>query len=63
MNGQEPSYRLTFVAEPSSEDVVVLSKATCLFLAPEVAEHMRGSVLDIDERGDGTTPVLRRNHV
>jgi Fe-S cluster assembly iron-binding protein IscA len=58
-NGQEPSYRLTFAAEPAPEDLVVHSGVTSLFVAPEVAGQMQAAVLDVNDGGDGITLVLR----
>ncbi len=58
-NGQEPSYRLTFAAEPAPEDLVVHTGVTSLFVAPEVAGQMQAAVLDVNDGGDGITLVLR----
>jgi Fe-S cluster assembly iron-binding protein IscA len=58
-NGTEPSYRLTFVGEPSPEDVVVLPGTISIFVAADVANRIQGAVLDVDDRGDGTTLILR----
>jgi Fe-S cluster assembly iron-binding protein IscA len=58
-NGEAPSYRLTFAAEPSPEDLVVHRGVTSLFVAPEVAGRIQAAILDVDDRGDGTALVLR----
>lgn len=58
-NGEEPSYRLTFAAEPAPEDLVVHSGVTSLFVAPEVAGQIQAAVLDVNDDGDGITLVLR----
>lgn len=55
----EVQVSLTFAEEPLPEDEVTEQRGTQVFIAPEVAEPLSESVLDIEHADDGPQLVIR----
>jgi Fe-S cluster assembly iron-binding protein IscA len=59
-NGSSSGYQVRFASHPAPNDLVMESAGTTVFLAAELAEPLRASVLDAEDTAQGKMLVLKR---
>jgi Fe-S cluster assembly iron-binding protein IscA len=56
--GGEVMLGLQFAEDPSADDVVTEQEGTWVFVAPEVADRLATSALDVEHTAEGATLVV-----
>ena len=59
-NGSSANYQLRFASRPAPHDVVTESAGTTVYMAADLVEPLKTTVLDVKSTPQGTTLVLKR---